>query len=271
MKNNLAMVLGANVNKSLSPIIFNYWFLKYSIGGRYNYKEIKKNEFNKQIKKILNQKDICGLNITIPFKEEIIPHLDSIDEDSKKIGAVNCVTIKKNKTHGSNTDWVGYSNALKEKTKKHDRIDKEAIIIGYGGAAKAILYALLKLEYKKVHIFNRTLKKLKNIENSRVKTHPISDIKQHIKSSNLIINTTPVNVLGKINTSKILSPNTVVSDVVYRPLETSFLKYFKNPQRKIYGASMLINQAAPCFKKWFGVMPIIDEKLLEIVKKETSK
>ena len=95
MKNNLAMVLGTNVSKSISPLIFNYWFLKYSIGGKYNQKEIKKSEFNKQIKKILKQKDICGLNITIPFKEEIISHLDSLDGHSKKIGAVNCVTIKK--------------------------------------------------------------------------------------------------------------------------------------------------------------------------------
>jgi shikimate dehydrogenase len=79
-----------------------------------------------------------------------------------------------------------------------------------------------------------------------------------------------VNVLRDTDTSRILSPNTVVSDVVYRPLETNFLKYFKNSQRKIYGVSMLINQAAPCFKKWFGVTPIIDEKLLEIIKKEIS-
>ena len=227
MKNNLAAVLGTNVSKSLSPLIFNYWFLKYSINGQYKHIEIKKSELNKQIKKILNQKNICGLNITIPFKEEIISHLDSLDEHAKKIGAVNCVTIKNNKIYGSNTDWVGYSNALKEKTNENDRVDKEAIIIGYGGAAKAILYALLRLKYKKIHIFNRTLKKLKNLENKKVRAHPISDIKHHIQTSNLIINTTPVNVLENINISKILPPNVVVSDVVYKPLETNFLKHFK--------------------------------------------
>ena len=73
-----------------------------------------------------------------------------------------------------------------------------------------------------------------------------------------------------INISKVHPQNVVVSDIVYKPLETNFLKHFKNPQKKIYGISMLINQAAPCFKKWFGVMPVIDEGLIEVVKKEIN-
>ena len=209
---------------------------------------------------------MCGLNVTTPFKEEIIPYLDNLDKHSKEIGAVNCVTVKKNKYYGSNTDWIGYSNTLKARTNKLDRVNKEAIIIGYGGAAKAILYALLRLEYKKIHVFNRTKNKLNVLKNSRVKTHNISEIKNYIQFSNLIINATPINVLEGFNISKKLPLNVIISDIVYRPKETKFLRYFNNPQQKIYGISMLINQAIPCFKKWFGIVPIIDNELLEIIK-----
>ena len=271
MKNKTALVLGNNTRKSLSPLIFNYWFLKYAVRGKYNYKEVREDEFESTIKKILSKKNICGLNITIPFKEKIIPYLDCLDESSRKINAVNCVTIKEKKAYGSNTDWIGYSNALSEKTTEQERRDKSVVLIGYGGAAKAILYALLKFEYKTIHVFNRTYEKLNKLESARVKPHIISDIKNYINTSNLIINTTPTNILQDLNIPKNLPPNVLVSDVVYRPIETNFLKYFKNPKEKIYGISMLINQAAPCFEKWFGILPKDDQELLEILKKEMKK
>ena len=270
MKNKIAFVLGNNVSTSLSPIIFNYWFVKHSVSASYGYKEIKEEEFSKKIKKILTIKDVCGLNITIPFKEKIIPYLDDLDEPSQKIGAVNCVTIKNKKFYGSNTDWIGFSETLKEQIKKNKIIKKEAIIIGYGGTAKAILYALLKLKYKKIHIFNRSLDKMKNINNKAVETHRLTLIKNFINNSNLIINTTPINPLKDLKISKKLSPNTIISDVVYKPPETKFLKYFKNQKIKTNGLSMLVNQASPCFKKWFGTKPIIDHDLFKAIRKNIN-
>ena len=133
-----------------------------------------------------------------------------------------------------------------------------------------ILYALLKLEYKRIHVFNRTLNKISNLKSSKIEIHAISEIKNYIKSSNLIVNTTPINILKNYDIPKILPSNVVVSDIVYKPLETSFLRFFKNPKYKVYGISMLINQAIPCFKKWFGIMPTVDEQLLEIIKKEAN-
>ncbi len=270
MKNNKALVIGSNASNSLSPLIFNYWFLKYSIAGEYGFVQIKKEKFQSKIKKIIKQKNICGLNVTIPFKEKIIPYLDELDEHSRGIGAVNCITIKKNKLYGSNTDWVGYTRALEETAGSNTK-NKEALIIGYGGAAKAVLYALLRLEYKTIRIFNRSPEKLKKINNKRVRTHTISEIKEHIRPSTLLINTTPTNIFKNSNIPTTLPPNVILSDVVYRPRETEFLKYFKNPKSKIYGISMLINQAAPCFKGWFGIMPKKDRGLFEIINKEIDK
>ena len=94
MNTKKAYVIGTNVNTSLSPLIFNHWFEKYNIDAKYSYKTIKEKNFNKEIKTILKQKHLCGINVTIPFKEKIIKKIDKLDKHSKSIGAVNCVTIK---------------------------------------------------------------------------------------------------------------------------------------------------------------------------------
>ena len=114
MKEKTAYVVGSSVRKSLSPTIFNYWFKKYNVEGKYFYKEIKEEKFDEKIKTILKEENLCGLNITTPFKEKIISHLTKIDNHSTNIGAVNCVTIKKNIYEGANTDWTGFQSSLEQ-------------------------------------------------------------------------------------------------------------------------------------------------------------
>ena len=92
MSKGKALVVGTNVSKSLSPTIFNYWFKKYHIDAEYGYKEIKEENFDKEIKPMLKEDKLCGLNITAPFKEKIISHLDVLENHSIQIGAVNCVS-----------------------------------------------------------------------------------------------------------------------------------------------------------------------------------
>ena len=261
-----AYVIGTKVDKSLSPTIFNYWIKKYKINARYSYKKIKEKEFNKEIGLILKEKNLCGLNITIPFKEKIISKLQILDKSSKIIGASNCVTIKKNKYYGSNTDWTGFSEALKDseftqKTKNKKR--KTIILIGYGGAAKAILYSLslMKRSNKKnTIIFNRTKRKINIPYISQKKTISLNKLEGHLDKACLIINTTPKNILNDLKIKKI-NKKIAICDIVYKPRETKFLKHFTNPTTKIYGIDMLVNQARPCFYKWFGILPSKDKKL----------
>lgn len=271
MNHKKAYVVGNNVSKSLSPLIFNYWFSKYSINAEYGFIEIKKEDFSTTIEKILTENNLCGLNITTPFKQNIIKHLNQIDNESKTIGAVNCVTIKNNCFFGSNTDWIGYAETLKENTNKEERVNKEVIIIGYGGAAKAILHALLKFEFKKIHVFNRSLEKMKDLTNNKIEIHNLFEIKNFVDSSSLIINTIPKDVLIDLDIPKKLHAKTTISDIIYNPPETNFLCHFLNPYKKIYGITMLIYQAIPCFEKWFGIKPAVDKGLLEITKKEIVK
>ena len=163
-----AYVVGSNVKTSLSPTIFKYWFNKYGVEGKYFYKEIKKEKFDEEIKKTLKEKNLCGLNITTPFKEKIIPHLTKTDNHATSIGAVNCVTIKDGAYEGTNTDWVGFQNSLEQFLKENqNKITTKkdiAIVLGFGGSAKAIIYSLIFCGYKNIKVFNRSYEKIKNIK-----------------------------------------------------------------------------------------------------------
>jgi len=254
-------VVGNRVSKSLSPTIFNYWFKKYNIKAIYEYIELTENNFHQKIKKVLENKDTLGLNVTIPFKNKIIKHLDKLDAHSKKIGAVNCVTNKKT-VSGTNTDWTGYYKTLPNiiKTK-----NKKIIILGYGGASHAIHYVLKKRGFREIIIFNRSKKKIK-YSNKIKYTKKYSDLETYLCGAFLIINTTPINPILK-NHLKLISKSTIVSDIVYNPKNTTFLKQFPK-NKKIYGISMLIEQAKPCFKMWFGKNPSVDTKMLNAIYKK---
>ena len=104
-------VIGSKASNSLSPIIFNYWFNKYKIKATYKYLQLNNNNFDLKIKETLKDKDLVGLNITIPFKQKIIKHIDSLNKHSRQINAVNCLTVR-SKIIGTNTDWMGYFKTL---------------------------------------------------------------------------------------------------------------------------------------------------------------
>ena len=254
-------VIGDQASKSLSPLIFNHWFKKYNIQAKYSFLEVTKKNFNSEIVKKLNDKKTQGLNVTIPFKKDIIKYLDNKNVHAQKIGAVNCVTVGK-KIKGINTDWVGYLNSIKqEKINKN----KNILILGFGGASQAIYYGFFFKGYKNVSVFNRS-KKIINIGGTNKYTKDYSRINSYLIKSDLIINTTPINPLNKKQIN-LIKKTTIISDIVYKPKETPFLKKFKL-NKKIYGISMLIEQALPCFKHWFGFVPVVDEVLIKKLNKK---
>jgi len=254
-------VIGDKASKSLSPLIFNHWFKKYNIQAKYSFLEVTKKNFDTEIVKKISDKKTKGLNVTIPFKKDIIKHLDNKNIHAQKIGAVNCVTVG-NKIKGINTDWVGYLNSIKqEKINKN----KNILILGFGGASQAIYYGFFFKGYKNISVFNRS-KKLINIDGSKKYTKDYSLINSYLIKSDLIINTTPTNPLTKKQIS-FIKKTTIISDIVYQPKETLFLKKFKL-NKKIYGISMLIEQASPCFKQWFGFVPVVDDALIKKLNKK---
>jgi len=269
-----AYVIGKNTSKSLSPTIFHYWFKKYNIEGEYSFREINENDFDSAIPEILKEKGLCGLNITIPFKEKIIEHLHSIDKNAEQIGAVNCISKTKEGFKGSNTDWIGFEESIKWQEKyiaSKITTKEKAILIGYGGASKAILYSLLKSGFKKIRVFNRDFSKIKDLKN--ISAHKLDEIKNYFNEADLVINTAPINYKEDftLNTFK---TNFVEDKAAHTPYgfdacynqNTFFLNHF-NKKKRFYGFHMLIHQAAPCFHKWYGVMPEVDIKLVILLEK----
>jgi shikimate dehydrogenase len=257
----LFFVIGENASKSLSPLIFNHWFKKYKIKARYFYVETKKQNFEKIISQTVLEKKISGFNVTTPYKKTIFNFLDLKNSHARKIQAVNCVTLG-DKTKGINTDWIGYKNSIK---KLNINKNSNIVILGFGGAAQAIIYSFVSGGFKNIVVFNRT-KKLIKLGGVKRYTKKYSLIKKYLMKADLLINTTPTNPLNK-KQSKVVNHKTLVSDIVYNPKNTVFLKQFKS-NSKIYGISMLIEQAIPCFHVWFGFTPIVDKVLLKKIDKE---
>tara|TARA_Y100000996_G_scaffold334691_1_gene271114 strand:+ start:504 stop:1289 length:786 start_codon:yes stop_codon:yes gene_type:complete len=254
-------VIGEKTSNSLSPTIFNHWFKKYNIRARYSYVEVQNKNFNKAIKQKFCDKSVFGFNVTIPYKKLIIKHLDNQTKHSIKIGAVNCVTVRRKKT-GTNTDWKGYLSSIK--AEKIGR-NKNIVILGYGGAAQAIFYGLTLSGYKNIMVFNRSRKKI-NFNTAKKYTKKYHLIDKYLMRADLIINTTPTNPL-KNKQEKLVMKKAVISDIVYKPKNTIFLKKFPD-NKKIFGISMLVEQAIPCFRLWFGFEPGVDKGLIEKLNKK---
>ena len=278
-----AYVIGTNASRSLSPTIFQYWFEKYNIDGKYGYIEIEEKRFDKEITNLLKTKNnLIGLNITIPYKEKIIPHLKEIlKPHPKNINSINFIwSKKKNIWLGDNSDFIGFEEPIKRYQKNIEK--KKAVVVGFGGASKAVIYSLILMGFKEINVFNRSFKKLvKNLDDWRkkisiptrdytIKFYQLEDLKKHTKYANLIVNTTPVNVFGE---SKIwdINSQTLGYDIVYKPKRgTGFLKHF-NPNKRIEGIQMLVYQAAPCFHRWFGVEPEVDSVLFDLLYKKLEE
>ena len=257
-----ALVIGSHASQSLSPLIFNYWFKKHNINAYYGFKEIKPHNFEKEILGVLNDEDLCGFNVTMPFKELIKEKIHTLDRHSKKIGAVNMVSKVNKRWIGGNTDWLGFYKSIEKAIEGKQK--NSAFVIGCGGASKGIIYALKFFGFKKIYIYNRTAEKIKHLLNdSYIYYVDYPDIAAQIDKSDIVINTTPINILEENNKDE-NQKNTLVCDIVYKPKETPFLLSFKE-EKRIYGISMLVYQAVPCFEGWFGVKPDVDKGLFDLL------
>ncbi len=192
---------------------------------------------------ISKNKNIKGLNVTIPYKEQIIPYLDRIDEKAKNIGAINTIKIENNFLKGFNTDEYGFRNSLVPHLKKHH---KSALILGTGGASKAIAYSL-----KKLNISYEFVSRQKN-----TKYNYKSITKNDISKNLLIINCTPLGTFPNIEMKpeicyEGISNKHLLFDLIYNPIETAFLKMGKqNGAKTINGLKMLELQAEKAWEIW---------------------
>lgn len=241
-------LIGNPVTKSLSPYIHNYSFDKNDINAVY----LSFNVDNlKETINAMKTLDIKGFNVTIPYKEQITDYLDDIDEYAEKIGAVNTVLNLNGKLIGYNTDGLGFLESLKEK--KIDIGNKTILLLGAGGASRAISMTILDRGIKRLDIYNRNIERAQKLKDDLKRNYPLVDLgvieKENIKNCyDIVINTTPVGMFPNENDtptrSSIFDKETIIYDIIYKPNPTKFLiESEKQNKKTIDGLDMLIYQA----------------------------
>lgn len=235
-------LIGRKLSHSFSKSFFENKFQTLNIDSVYENFEI---ETITQIKDVFAASDLAGLNVTIPYKEAVIPFLDGLDESAKSVGAVNCIQIKNGKHIGYNTDVFGFRQMIKPFLESHH---ERALILGKGGAAKAVAHVLNELG---LNVFFVT----RNPKGGNDFSY--DDINEAmIHSCGIIVNTTPVGMFPDIENApaipfEFLSDQNLVVDLIYNPKETSFMKKAKSfGANAINGETMLHQQAEKSWEIW---------------------
>lgn len=268
-KKIIAGVVGDPISHSLSPRLHGYWLQKYEIDGEYKAFHVVPDDLHDFVGQ-LKENDISGLNITVPHKETVMSLVDEIDERARKIGAVNTVCFnRQGNLVGSNTDGYGFLKHLKKSAPNWQAEMGPAVIIGAGGAARAVIVSLLEDGVPEIRLCNRTIARAENIKHeladSRVKVIKWEGREEALKGANLLVNVTTLGMSGQPGLDlslENLPKQSIVYDIVYNPLETELIR---NARRQgndtVDGLGMLLHQAVPGFKAWFGIAPEVDDAL----------
>ena len=272
---NKYLVIGNPIEHSLSPLIHNHWIKKNNIKAIYDKKKLKTNDLKNLIMKI-REKNISGVNVTVPFKKEVIPYLDKLSSGAEITQSVNTILLTNDrKIVGYNTDIGGFENAIKDI--KYDLSGKKILILGSGGVTTSIIFALYKMKVSNITLTNRTKTKaeyLQNFYNSiAVKENGWNEIKVvewgEMPEFDMVINATSVGLKNDDNLNLDFSKigrNKFFYDVIYNPRETNFLKQGKDLGNKTEnGKKMFIFQAAEAFKIWHDIRPEINEEVKNLL------
>jgi len=262
-------IIGNPIKHSLSPVLHNYWFNKYKIDASYSIIETTENNLEVIVKKI-REKELSGLNVTLPYKQKIVPYLDTLINDAETTSSVNTLYINNEGILvGENTDVYGLQAAY---LKKIDIISKKkALIIGAGGVSPSVILSLQKSGVKDISIINRTREKCIFLKKKfkEIKILEWSSLKKEIKNFEIIINATSLGLKNEKDFDfnfEGVKNNLIFIDTIYNPLETKTLKYLKEKEVKVFnGLEMFIYQGQKAFYLWNKINPEIDEKLIELL------
>ena len=258
------LVIGNPIEHSLSPKLHNFWIKENNLNASYEKKLIEKSEIKGIIDDLKNNK-ISGVNVTVPFKAQVIPFLNKLTPVSQETGSVNTIYKLNDEIVGDNTDVDGFCAALKKT--QYNFKSKKAFILGAGGVAPSIICALKKVGISNISLSNRTHEK------SEILKKKFTDLKLvnwgETTNADIIINATSLGLKEndeiKLDYSTIGS-NKLFYDVIYNPPETKFLLNAKKLNNKIEnGKLMFIYQAQLAFKIWHNVLPKIDDNTLNLM------
>lgn len=267
-----AGVMGWPVDHSLSPRVHGFWLKQYGISGEYVRVPVAPENFAEKLKN-LQTDGFAGVNVTVPHKEAALAAVDEVHPLARRIGAVNTVVVRADGSlYGFNTDGFGFLENLKAGCADFDAKSGPAVILGAGGAARAVIAALLDAGAPEIRLLNRTkaraehlVDELSGIGSATLIVGEWDDRGEYLHGASLLANTTTLGMKGQHPLDLDLSalPTTaVVNDIVYAPLETDLLARARarsNPT--VDGLGMLLHQARPGFEAWFGRLPDVTDAL----------
>lgn len=270
----LAGVIGQPIAHSKSPMLHGHWLKHYQIQGHYIPMDVASSDLSEVIQ-ALPKAGFRGVNVTIPHKEAVIDIADVVTDRAALIGAANTLTFQRDgKLHADNTDGFGFVKNLEQNAPDWDPKSGPAFVLGAGGAAKAIVSALLEAGTPEVIITNRTRARadaLKAQFGARVTVIDWSQASNQLENLSTLVNATSLGMSGKEDlrlTLAKLNPQTLVTDIVYTPLRTKLLDAASEMGCvTVDGLGMLLHQAVPGFERWFGEKPKVDDEVRQVLLK----
>lgn len=264
-------VIGHPVQHSKSPLIHNHWIAEHALSGEYKAIDIPPEALKEGVQGMVDD-GYAGFNVTIPHKQNILEFCATVDDTARHIGAVNTVVIKDGKLHGTNTDAFGFIENVRKNTFGVDFSHRPVVVLGAGGAARAIIHGLIEAGAENIILTNRTMDKAKEIAGMNadiVRVAPWEERSKILGSAGFLVNTTALGMTGKSPLEidlAALPKDAAVCDIVYAPLMTDLLQQAqRNGNQIVTGIGMLLHQARPAFEKWFGVLPDVTSDLEEKV------
>ncbi|WJH41644.1 shikimate dehydrogenase [Aliirhizobium terrae] len=270
-----AFVTGWPIKHSRSPIIHRYWLKQHSLAGTYDAVAVAEKDFATFITSLKDgTSGFRGGNVTIPHKETAFRLSDCPDELAKELGAANTLWVEEGRVYATNTDGYGFATNLDDINAGWDRTER-AVILGAGGASRAVVQAVRDRGIGEIHVVNRTPSRAQELADRfgpKVHAHALPALSEVMTGAGLFINTTSLGMDGEESADFDFSPlrsGALVTDIVYVPLETPILKQAREQGfATADGLGMLLHQAAPGFEKWFGIRPAVDETLRAMIVKD---
>lgn len=268
----LAGVMGWPIGHSLSPRLHGYWLDRYGINGAYVPLAVPADAFDGAFR-ALPLLGFAGVNVTIPYKEAALAAVDDADETARRIGAANTISVLPDGSlYGQNTDAFGFITNLKNGMPDWRAADGPVVVIGAGGAARAVCVALLDAGVPEIRLANRTVRRADSLARDiggPFAVTPWPKLAAAMEGAALLVNTTGLGMTGEPPLEVDLchlAPEAVVTDIVYSPLETPLLAAARaRGNRTVDGLGMLLHQGRPGFARWFGVEPDVTPALREFV------
>lgn len=266
-----AFVVGHPIKHSRSPIIHNRWLKEFGINGVYSAIDCPEDEFETFIHALKTDRIFQGGNVTIPHKEAAFRLADAPDELAEELGAANTLWLEDGLLKATNTDGHGFTANLDHWAPGWDSAN-HAVVLGAGGASRAVIQAVRNRGVSEIHVVNRTFERARELADRfgpQVHAHPMTALAEVMSNAGLFINTTSLGMKGEGSVSidfSSMTADAVVTDIVYVPLKTPMLmEAERQGMRIVDGLGMLLHQAVPGFEKWFGQRPEVGDDLRQMI------